>query len=88
MHQSPYSIRASLEAIWAAISLIVWMVIYGAESRIFPLLALLHVWWISAVIWWMIYIQHHDKQVWKLSDVESGKEGNEGKLMEMMEKER
>lgn len=60
--------------------------IYGAESRIFPLLALLHVWLISVVIWWMIYIQIHDRQVWKLSDVESGKEGYEGKLMEIMGK--
>lgn len=62
------------------------MVIYGAERGIFPLLTLLHVWLISVVIWWMIYIQIHDKQVWKLSDVEGGKEGNEGKLMEIMGK--
>lgn len=36
----------------------------------------------------MIYFQNHDKQVWKISDVKSEKEGDEGKLMEMMEKER
>lgn len=80
MQQAPYSIRASLGAIWAAISLIVWMVIYGTGLSIFPLLALPHVWWLSAVIWHVIYTQNHDKQVWKISDVESAKEGNGEKL--------
>lgn len=60
--------------------------IYGARSWIFLLLVLLNFWWIFAVISYMI--QSHDKQVWKISDVESGKEVNGGKLMEMMEKER
>lgn len=46
------------------------MVIYGTQGRVFPLLALLHVWWKSAVIWWMTYIQNQDKQVWKLRDVD------------------
>lgn len=54
------------------------MVIYGAVSTIFLQLAKLHVWWISASIWYMIYIQNRDKQVWKISDVVSGKEGNGG----------
>lgn len=53
--------------------------IYGARSQIFPLVALLNVWWISAVIWYMIYLQSHDKQVWKISDVENGKEVNQGR---------
>lgn len=60
------------------------MVIYGTQGRIFPLLALLHVWWRSAVICWMMYNQNLDIQVWKLHDVENGKYGNKIKLMEIV----
>lgn len=47
-----------------------------------PLLALPHVWWLSAAIWYVIYTQNRDKQVWKISDVESEKEGNGEKLID------
>lgn len=82
MHQTPYSIRASLGAIWVAISLIVWMEIYGTGGSIFLLLALPHVWGLYAGIWYIFYTQNHDKQVWKITDVESEKEGNWEKLID------
>lgn len=50
MHQPPFSISASLEAIREAISLIVWIVIYGAQGKSFSPLAARRAWWISAVI--------------------------------------
>lgn len=52
------------------------MEIYGTGGSIFLLLALPHVWGLYAVIWYICYTQNHDKQVWKITDVESEKEGN------------